>query len=265
MLAAAKRATAYRVQVLDRVFTILNALAEDGTELGLAELAGKLRLHKSTVHRLLMTLEWNRYVERNPSSAKYRLGWKLFELGMQAVARRDLFQLAPPVVQWLVAETGETAHLGILREGEVISVVNAESQQTVRTPSTVGRRAPAHCTSLGKAILAFLPRQQLVEFVRTHGLRSYTRNTITRLSLLESELRRTRTRGYAVDDEEREEGLRCIGAPVLDHTGQVVAAISIAGPAFRVNQNRLPALAASVMSAAARLSASLGYQQDKGA
>lgn len=265
MTAAAKHATAYRVQVLDRAFTILNALAEDGPELGLTELSGRLRLHKSTVHRLLMMLEQNRYVEKNPSSAQYRLGWKLFELGMQAVARRDLFQLAPPIVEWLMAETGETAHLGILREGEVVSVVNAESQQTVRTPSTVGRRAPAHCTSVGKAILAFLPRQQVVEFVRTHGLRSYTRNTITRLSLLESELRRTRELGYAVDDEEREDGLRCIGAPVRDHTGRIVAAISIAGPAFRVGQDRLPALAASVMSGAARLSASLGYQQGKGA
>jgi len=263
--AAAKHAIAYRVQVLDRAFTILDVLAENGSELGLAELSGKLGLHKSTVHRLLMVLERNRYVEKHPSSAKYRLGWKLFELGMQAVARRDLFQLAPPVVEWLMAETGETAHFGILREGEVISVVNAESQQTVRTPSTVGRRAPAHCTSLGKAILASLPRQQVLEFVRTHGFRSYTRNTITRLSLLESELRRTRERGYAVDDEEREDGLRCIGAPVLDHTGRVVAAISIAGPAFRVGQDRLPALAASVMSAAARLSASLGYQQAKAA
>ncbi len=265
MSAATKRATTYRVQVLDRAFTILNALAEDGPELGLTELSGRLRLHKSTVHRLLMILEQNRYVEKNPSSAQYRLGWKLFELGMQAVARRDLFQLAPPVVEWLMAETGETAHLGILREGEVVSVVNAESQQTVRTPSTVGRRAPVHCTSLGKAILAFLPRPQVAEFVRTYGLRSYTRNTITRLSLLESELRRTRELGYAVDDEEREDGLRCIGAPVRDHTGRVVAAISIAGPAFRVGQDRLPALAAAVMSAAARLSASLGYQQAKGA
>ncbi len=257
--AAAKRATTYRVQVLDRVFTILNALAENGSGLGLSELSAELRLHKSTVHRLLMTLECNLYVEKNPSSGKYRLGWKLFELGMQAVARRDLFQLAPPVVEWLMAATGETAHLGVLREGEVISVVNAESQQTVRTPSTVGRRTPAHCTSLGKAILAFLPRQQVLGFVRTHGLKSYTRNTITRFSLLDSELGRIRESGYAVDDEELEEGLRCIGAPVRDHTGRVVAAISIAGPAFRLGQDHLRALAASVMSAAERLSASLGY------
>ncbi len=264
MPAAAKHATAYRVQVLDRAFTILNALAENGAELGLAELSSRVRLHKSTVHRLLMTLEQYRCVEKNSPAAKYRLGWKLFELGMQAVARRDLFQLAPPVVEWLMAETGETAHLGILREGEVISVVNAESQQTVRTPSTVGKRTPAHCTSLGKAILAFLSRQQMAEFVRNNRLSRYTRNTITRPSLLDSELRRIRESGYALDNEELEEGLRCVGAPVLDHTGQVVAAIGIAGPGFRVNQNRLPALAALVMNAAARLSGSLGYQRDKG-
>lgn len=262
---AANRATAYRVQVLDRAFTILNALAENGSELGLVEVSAQLRLHKSTVHRLLAALERNRYVERSLSSGKYRLGWKLFELGMQAVAHRDLFQLARPVLEWLMAETGETAHVGVLQEGEVISVLNVESRQTVRTPSTVGTRAPAHCTSLGKAILACLPRQQVMEFVRARGLRSYTCNTITQLSLLESELRRIRDRGYAVDNEEREEGLRCIGAPVLDHTGRVLAAISIAGPAFRMGQDRLSALATSVMSAAARLSASLGYQEVKAA
>ena len=264
MTAVGNRATTYRVQVLDRAFTILNALAQNGSELGLAELSAALRLHKSTVHRLLMMLEQHRYVERDSSSGKYRLGWKLFELGMQAVARRDLFLLAPPVVEWLKAETGETAHLGILREGEVISVVNVEGQKTVRTPSTVGRRSPAHCTSLGKAILAFLPRQQVSEFVRTCGLRSYTRNTITGPSGLESELGRIRELGYAVDDEELEDGLRCIGAPVRDHTGRVVAAISIAGPAFRLGKESLPALAAAVKCAAARLSASLGHQQAKG-
>ncbi len=260
--AAAKHGDAYRVQVLARAFTILDALADGGPELGLADLCGRLRLHKSTVHRLLMVLERNQYVEKNPASTKYRLGWKLFELGMHAVARRDLFQLAQPVVERLMAETGETAHLGVLRAGEVISVVNAESRQTVRTPSTVGQRTPAHCTSLGKAMLAFLPPRQVAEFVRIHGLKAYTRRTITRLPLLRSELQRVREQGYALDDEEREEGLKCIGAPVRDHAGRVVAAISIAGPAFRMGRDRLPALTASVRAAAGCLATSLGYQQD---
>jgi DNA-binding IclR family transcriptional regulator len=263
MLFTPPHASPYRVQVLDRAFRILNALAENGSELGLAELTTQLPLHKSTVHRLLMKLEGHRYVERNPATGKYRLGWRLFELGMQAVARHDLFQLAPPVVEQLMAETGETAHLGVLREGEVLSLVNAESKQTVRTPATVGKRTPAHCTSLGKAILAFLPRPQVLEFVRARGLRGYTRKTITQAAGLDAELSRVRERGYAVDDEELEPGLRCIGAPVRDYTGQVVAAISIAGPAFRLGKEREPALAAAVRSAAVRLSASLGYPQAK--
>lgn len=259
MLPDDRSASPYRVQVLERVFTLLNALAAKGSELGLVELSSELSLHKSTVHRLLTMLESNRYVERNPATGKYWLGWKLYELGMQAVARHDLFQLALPTVQWLMEQTNETAHLGALRDGEVVSLVNAESRQTVRTPSTVGRRTPAHCTSLGKAMLAYLPPEQLAEFVRARGLRRYTASTITRFPELARELLRVRELGYAVDDEELEEGLRCVGAPVRDRTGRVIAAISIAGPAFRLGEDRLPAAAAAVMTAAARLSESLGY------
>ncbi len=250
----------YRVQVLDRVFAILDRLAEDGGELGAAELAAHLDLHKSTGHRLLTVLERNSYVERNPVTGKYRLGWKLIDLGMRAIARMDLRELARPELKRLMDETGETAHLGVLRKGEVVSVANVQSRRTLRTPGTVGQRAPAHCSSQGKAILAFLSPEELREFVQTHGLKAYTKNTLARFSALRAELERVRELGYAVDNEEYEEGLKCIGAPVRDHSGEIVTAISIAGPASRLGRDRMPALVHSVTSAAARLSASLGYR-----
>jgi DNA-binding IclR family transcriptional regulator len=136
-----------------------------------------------------------------------------------------------------------------------------QSRRTLRTPATVGQRSPAHCSSQGKAILAFLSPEELREFVRTYGLKAFSGNTLTRFAILRAELERVRQRGYAVDNEEFEEGLKCIGAPVRDHSGAVVAAISIAGPASRLRRGRTPALVHSVTSAASRLSASLGYRE----
>lgn len=255
-----KKASAYRVQVLDRAFSILDVLSENGPELKVSEISERLQLHKSTVHRLLMVLERHRCVEKNSLSGKYRLGWKLLELGTKTVARLDLAQRTRPYLERLVRETGETAHLGILSQGEMISVVNLESPRTLRTPSTVGRRSPAHCTSYGKSILAFLPEGEVEEIIRTHGLKPQTRKTITESALLKRELQRIREQGYAVDNEEFEEGLKCIGAPVRDHSGKVMAALSIAGPAARMVEDRMPALIRSVVAAASQLSSELGYR-----
>lgn len=257
-ISIAHRNSTYKIQVLDRTFAIFDVIAANGPELTLAEITLRLNLHKSTAHRLLAVLEGYRYVERT-RSGKYRLGSKLLELGARAAAGLDLAERALPFLRGLVAETGETAHVGILREGEVLSIANVESPRTLRTPATVGRRTPAHCTSLGKAILAFASEEQLAEVVRTRSLKGYTAKTLTRAEALRQELREVRRRGYAVDDEEFEEGLRCVGAPVRDHSGRVVAAVSITGPAFRITPERLPALGKSVIRAAEKLSAALGY------
>jgi DNA-binding IclR family transcriptional regulator len=250
----------YRIQVLERAIALLEVLARQDSDLDLGELTSEAGLHKSTTHRLLRVLEQQRVVERNPASGKYRLGFKLIEFGLAALSRLDMYELARPYLRKLVDETGETAHLAVMRGGDVVSLVNIESSQTVRTPSTVGARSPAHCTSLGKAMLAHASAAQLEDYLRHHPLKPFTRNTITSVHRLKGELRLIRERGYAVDNEEREEGLRCIGAPVWDHSGHVVAAVSIAGPAFRIPQERVPALAASVMHTAASLSAALGYR-----
>ncbi len=251
----------YRVQVLDRAFAILGLLSENWGELGGAEIAVRLNLNKSTGHRLLAVLERNRYVERSPVNGRYRLCWKLIDLGMRAVSRLDVRELARPELERLTGETGETAHLGVLRQGEVVSLANVQSRRTLSTPATVGQRSPAHCSSQGKAILAFLSLEALKDHVNVCRLQSCTRKTITRYSDLRSELARIRQLGYAVDDEELEDGLKCIGAPVRDHTGGVVAAISIAGPASRLGVDRMPALVQAVTSAGSRLSVALGYRE----
>jgi DNA-binding IclR family transcriptional regulator len=252
-------AGAYHIQVLDRAFQLLDHLAENRDGLSLTELAGRLELHKSTAHRLVMVLESNHAVERDLESGKWCLGSRLTQLGMSALSRRNLYSASIGALRELVEETGETAHLGVIRDGEVVSLCHAESTQSVRTPITVGARTPVHCTSLGKAMLAFWAPPEADAFLRGRIFKARTRKTITGSLRLKQDLRAIRTRGYSIDDEEFEEGLRCIGAPVRDASGAVIAAISIAGPTFRVIESRVSAIGAAVSKAAQAISSQLGY------
>jgi DNA-binding IclR family transcriptional regulator len=256
------KSSLYRIHVLERVVAILDVLAGSNTEESLVELTQTLGLHKSTTHRLLMALESTRLVERDASTGKYRLGSKLLELGMRVAARLKLPEAARPYLERLSHQSSETAHVGVLRGSEVVSIANCEGQHTLRMPATVGTISPGHCTSLGKAMLAFLREEEAKETVLQRGLKGYTRNTITQLSALKAEWQKVRECGFAVDDEEFEQGLKCIGAPVRDSSGRVIAAISIAGAAFRLKDDRIPALARAVKQAASDLSRDLGYRQD---
>jgi DNA-binding IclR family transcriptional regulator len=254
------RSEVYRSQVLDRTFQILDILADDGLGQGVTELAEKLSLHKSTTHRLIMVLESSRYVERDNATGKYRLGSRILELGLSALSRLDIYEVARPHLRNLVAESGETAHIGVMRNGEIISIVNVESTQALRTPSAIGTSHPAHCSSLGKAILAFSSEDAVNDFFKGRTMEAYTPKTITSAEGLLKEIEAIRQSGYAIDDEEREEGLRCIGAPVWNSAGEVIAAVSIAGPVFRITRDRTAGLAAAVDKAARRISAALGYR-----
>ena len=253
----------YQVQVLDRALGILDLLAGENPELGASEVSERTGLHKSTVHRLLQVLERHRLIEKIALNGKYRLGLRLFELGSKAMAQFDLRERAQPYLKRLVLETGETAHICILDGDRMLSIANVESPRTLRTPSTVGHRTPIHCTSVGKVLLAFLPEDEQNDLINQCELTDYTRHTITKPARLKAELKLIRQRGYAMDDEEIEEGLRCVGAPVMDHSGRVVAAMSIAGPAFRLTDDRIPAVARSVIQAASELSVELGYKETR--
>src|SRR5262245_31945605 len=178
---------AYRVQVLERALRILDALASEG-QLAPSEISSRVDLHKSTVHRLLAVLEKNEYVDRHPGNGRYSLGYKLIELGTRASSRLDLCEIARPVLDQLMENTGETAHIGILSQGAMVSIVDSESYKTLRTPSTVGRRTPAHCSSQGKIILAEMKPPELQAFVRRNGLKGYTRLTIRNIRRLKQEL-----------------------------------------------------------------------------
>jgi IclR family transcriptional regulator, KDG regulon repressor len=175
----------------------------------------------------------------------------------------DLRDEAEPCLERLVARTGETAHFGVISDGEVTSLFNVQTKRSLGTASTIGCRIPIYCTSLGKAILAYLLRPQVEAIIWRCQFRAYTEHTITKPSLLVAELDRTRKRGYAIDDEEFELGLRCVGAPVSNHHDEVIGAISIAGPAIRVSKKRVPELAQKVVKAAMELSERLGNRESR--
>lgn len=222
------------------------------------EIAQKLQLHKSTVHRLLMILEQHRLIAKKGN--KYYLGLKLFILGNKVAADLEIRKHAPIYLQQLVAETGETAHLCILDENKVLYLEKVEASRTVRVPSNVGSRYPAHCGGAGKALLAYLDEEELENFMRECSFEAFTMNTATTPEQLRKELELVRQRGFSLDNEEFEEGLKCIGAPVRDHTGKSVAAISIAGPTSRITEDKVELLAKFVVRAADKLSYELGYQ-----
>ena len=247
----------YRVQVLERAVDILQVLAEDSRELSAAEVAERLSLHKSTIHRLLTVLEQHRLIRRNGETGRYSLGLRLFEFGTRAVRGLQLRDTAQPHLDQLARETGETAHICVFDRTEMVSIAYAEGSRSLRMPATVGRRTPAYCSAVGKAMLAFMPKS-VIDVVGS--MRPRTEKTLVTREALLADLRQVRMRGYAVDDEEVEEGLRCVGAPVWNYTGEVVAAISVAGPAFRITKSRVPAVARAVVATTRGLSTELGYR-----
>ena len=251
----------YRIQAIERAVAILNAFSAEEPELGVTELSERLGLHKSTVHRFLVNLEAAGLVERNRHTSRYRLGLRIFELGGLVLQQMNLWDEALPFLEGLVQDTGETGHLAVLDGGEAVYIERVEARRALRIPSAIGHGYPAHATSLGKVLLAHLAREDCEALIAERGLARCAPNTITDPDRLWQELDAVHARGFAVDDEEYEEGLRCVGAPIVGHTGQVVAAIGIGGPVTRVTPDRVDELAELVRTAAGSLSRRMGAEQ----
>ncbi|MEA2622460.1 MAG: IclR family transcriptional regulator, regulon repressor [Chloroflexota bacterium] len=245
-------------QVVDRVVDILEAFPRLGPELGVSDVSRALGLKKATTHRLLASLLRRGMVAQDPISRRYRLGIKLWELGSLATSQVDWVDRVKPYLQHLTDVSGETTHLAVLNDGQVLYVDKVESSRSLRMPSQVGRRLPVHCTGVGKSLVAFLPDEVLKGIVARRGMAQMTAHTVTDLAILQQDLARARERGYAIDNEEIDEGLTCIAAPVRDHTSHVVAAISIAGPTSRFKPEVIPVRAAQVVEAANEMSLALG-------
>lgn len=252
------------VQSVYRALRLLRYIctADNHRGVSLTELAQFIGLSKPSVYRLLSTLEAFHFVSKDPYTGLYRPGSGLLELASLGLERLELRSIALPHLEDLWRATNETVHLAILEDGEVVYIEKRESQQTVRMYSAVGRRAPAHCTGLGKAMLAFLPPSERKMILEKKGLRAYTERTITSLAAFERECEKIRKKGYALDLGEHEPDIRCVAAPIFDHMGRPIAALSVAIPAFRAgDKEHLQELGPMVVHAAQAVSNKLGYSR----
>ncbi|CUS80758.1 transcriptional regulator, IclR family [Candidatus Kryptonium thompsonii] len=223
---------------IEKAFAILSVFSQNGGrfELGVGEISKILKMHKSTVHRFLRSMEKVGVIERNNETGKYRLGLKLYELGNSVSLKKIMVDRARKYLEDLHWYLNETVHFATLKNGEVVYLDKIIADRNFVIISEVGKRLPAHCTGLGKAMLAFLPESDVKRIIKEKGLKKFTKNTITNKKDLFEELKKIRECGYAIDNEEIEDGLRCIAAPIFNGDGEVIAAVSISGPSSRINE-----------------------------
>jgi DNA-binding IclR family transcriptional regulator len=246
------------IESLAHGLEVLGLFTEQMPVLGVGEIARSMGVHRSTASRLAATLSFYNFLSPAGEQGRYRLGPRLIRLGELAAADLDLRRTAREAMKQLAEALGETVHLGLADGTEVVTAVVVDGWHTVRMHSAPGKRSPAHCSSIGKALLAGLSERQLDELFRGHVLERRTTATIQSIETLKLELKRSRERGYTLDDEELEAGLRCVGAPLFDHAGKVVAAISASGPTSRLHGQCLDVAIETVRSAASSISVRLG-------
>jgi IclR family KDG regulon transcriptional repressor len=247
-------------QTVDRAMTVLSCFSLERPELSLTEIAQFLELHVSTVHRLLKTMEAGGYVERAPRSGHYRLGLRIIELAGIALNQSELRRHGMAELDHLRDLLNLNANLAVLDRGDVFHLAYAVRADTPRFYTTLGRRAVAHCTALGKVLLAAQPRSIVHADIQERGWRPYTVHSIQDLESLDRCLDEVAAQGYAIDREERSIGTWCVAAPVRDYTRRVVAAMSVTGPTRQVEGEALSTIIAAVREHADRLSMKLGYQ-----
>ncbi|HVP79520.1 MAG TPA: IclR family transcriptional regulator [Thermodesulfobacteriota bacterium] len=253
------------VQTIERVSSILDILAQSAQGNSIRELSLTIGLPKGTTHRLLSSLIYFGYVRQEPKTRNYFLGLKFVELGQVLLSQLDLRKVAEPFLRDLADRTKETIHLVILDRNEIVYIDKVETDQNpsgLKMASRIGLRNPAHCSAVGKMILANFSEEELQNFFKEKPLIRRTENTLTDPILLREHLKTVRKQGYAVDDEENEKGIRCVAAPIYNEIGKTVAAISITAPAFRVTKRIIQeTLKKEVMETASKISERLGFRE----
>ncbi len=252
------------VQSIERVSQILDILGQNPQGISIRDLSKKVNLPKGTTHRLLSSLSYLGYVRQDAKTRNYFLGFKLVELGNILLSQIDLRKEAAPFLKDLAERTKETVHMVIFDRNEVVYIDKVEGEDNpsgLRMASRIGLRNPAHSSAVGKVLLSHFSEEALNQFFKKKGLSKRTENTITDPAQLKEHLKMVRAQGYAIDDEENEKGVRCVGAPIFDEAGNAVAAISISGPAFRVTKKiAQEVLKKEVMETALKISQRLGYR-----
>ncbi|MBC8158167.1 MAG: IclR family transcriptional regulator [Alphaproteobacteria bacterium] len=241
-----------------KTVSVLECFSRLERSLSVAEVAKKTGLPKTTAHRILTTLREVGYVEQEGEREHYRLGIRLFELGNVVLDSMDLPREAAPFVERLIQLSGEGSHLCVFDGAQAVVIQHREPDGGTGNRVTTIHAAPAHCTGVGKAALAFQPEETIARIIQA-GLQRYTRTTITDPDDLRAELAQIRRQGYAMDNCEHEAGLGCVAAPIRNAAGDVFAAISVSGPQVRMTEDRIPSLAELVMDIAEKISRRMGH------
>jgi len=247
------------IQSVDRALSLLEALAEAGGEASLTDLSRRTQLNVSTCHHLLSTLvNWG-YVAKVPGRRSYALGARVLYLGHACLRQVDLPRKAQAYIDRINQVTGETVHLAVLQADTIVTLVKREARHAVRVDTgMVGRSDAPHATATGKAMIAWLPEEQIRRMVSPTDMKRFTDKTIVDFATLIEELRHVRRNGHAMDREEFQPGVICVGSAIRDHSGAVVGAISASAPAMRATEQHLDLMRQEVIAAANALSAELG-------
>ena len=248
------------VQSVDRALWVLEILAREG-EMGVTEVAAEIGVHKSTVSRLLGSLEERELVEQVHERGKYRLGFGILRLANAVSGRLDVSTQGREICEELASDVGETVNIAVLRSHYAVNVDQARGPSAIGTQNWVGALTPLHATSSGKVLLAHLSAEVRRELLGDMTLESFTESTITSVAELDRVLECVRSDGFAVSIEELERGLNAVAAPIRDHHGAVIGALSISGPVYRLTEGRTRELVPAAMAAAAAVSARMGYQR----
>ena len=231
----------------------------DEPEKKIGDLSTSLGLNKSTVSRTMATLASEGFVYKDPESKKYRLGLSILSLSGIVNSNMDIYRESQPILNKLVETIGETAHISVLDNFEVIYLQKVDCNHPVRFLTHVGRRNPPYCTSSGKVLLAY-SNEEVVETIISKGLKKFTKNTITDPDKLRVHLSKIRDTGYATSFDEFFEGVTTIAAPIFDYQGKVIAALSVVGPKQRIQTQKVPGYAKKVISSAMEISNRMGYR-----
>lgn len=247
------------IQSVDRALKILDLFDEHNVEMTITEISEQMMLHKSTVHSLLKTLQKHHYIEQNTENGKYKLGMKLFERGNSVIHSLDLRGIAKQFLLKLSMETGLTVHLVILDGKEGVYIDKVEGIAATVLYSRIGRRVPIHSSGVGKALVAFKKPEELNKILDSYVFKGQTDNTITSEEAFLLELENIRRDGYAVDNEENEPGIYCVAVPIMNHTGDVIAAISMSMASARVTEELKIQNINLLKEASKQISRQLGY------
>jgi len=245
---------------VERALAMLEAVAQEPEGLSNAEISRKLQIPKSSASYILRTLVNRAYLNRNNDTGKYRVGLKILSLSRGALSGLDVREVALPIMRHLTERTGLTCHLAILDGPEAVYIEKVEPQGFLRVDTWVGRRMRVHATSVGKAMAAHIPQEQLEKIIVEGGMEKRTPKTITTLPRLVKELEKVRAQGYAVDDEENNLGARCLGAPIFNQSGAIEASLGLSGTINQVNGHTMARIVEALKDAARHVSMQLGYR-----